>query len=92
MNREYPCIVKADGIYLYDEKGKRYIDSASGPILCNLGHGIDEMADVLYFLTRMAQRYDIDLSDALEKKIEKNKEKYPIDKYKGSNKKYNELD
>jgi len=47
MNREYPCIVKAEGIYLYDEKGKRYIDSASGPILCNLGHGIDEMAEAL---------------------------------------------
>ncbi len=47
MNRQYPCIVKGEGIYLYDDQGKRYIDSASGPILCNLGHGLDEMADVL---------------------------------------------
>lgn len=51
----------------------------------------DEMADVLYFLIRLAQRYDIDLSEALERKMEKNKEKYPIDKAKGSNKKYTEF-
>jgi NTP pyrophosphatase (non-canonical NTP hydrolase) len=51
----------------------------------------DEMADVLYFLVRMAQRYDIDLSEALDRKIEKNNTKYPVDKARGSNKKYNEL-
>jgi NTP pyrophosphatase (non-canonical NTP hydrolase) len=51
----------------------------------------DEMADVFYFLLRLAQRYDIDLSEALENKIEKNKQKYPIEKFKGSHKKYNEI-
>jgi len=47
MNREYPAIVKADGIYLYDDKGNEIIDGAGGVILSNLGHGLDEMADVL---------------------------------------------
>ncbi len=47
MNREYPSIVRAQGIYLFDDQGKRYIDAAGGPILCNLGHGLDEMADVI---------------------------------------------
>ena len=47
MDREYPTIVKAEGIYLYDEQGKRYIDSSGGPIMCNLGHGLEEMAEVL---------------------------------------------
>ena len=51
----------------------------------------EEMADVLYFLIRMAQRYDIDLSEALERKMEKNNKKYPVNKFKGSNKKYNEI-
>jgi len=51
----------------------------------------EEMADIMYYLIRISQLYDIDLSDALEKKISKNEEKYPIDKFKGSNKKYNEL-
>ncbi|MCX6741728.1 MAG: nucleotide pyrophosphohydrolase [Candidatus Pacearchaeota archaeon] len=54
-------------------------------------HIEEEMADILYFLLRLAQRYNIDLSEALEKKIEKNNKKYPIEKAKGSNKKYNEL-
>ncbi len=54
-------------------------------------HIEDEMADVLYFLLRMAQRYNIDLSEALDRKMEKNEKNYPIDKSKGSNKKYNEL-
>ena len=48
------------------------------------------MADILFLLTRMAQIYDIDLSEALDKKIEKNDKKYPVDKVKGLSKKYNE--
>lgn len=52
----------------------------------------DEMADVLYFLFRLAQKYDIDLAEAFDRKMEKNKKKYPVEKAKGSNKKYNELE
>jgi NTP pyrophosphatase (non-canonical NTP hydrolase) len=52
----------------------------------------DEMADILYFLVRIAQLYDLDLSDALDKKMKKNEEKYPIEKARGSNKKYNEFE
>mgnify|MGYP003988897147 CR=1 len=52
----------------------------------------EEMADVLYFLIRMAQKYDIDLTTELINKIKKNNEKYPVDKSKGSNKKYTEFE
>jgi len=52
----------------------------------------DEMADILYFLVRIAQKYDLDLSEALDRKMEKNDKKYPVDKAKGSNKKYNEFE
>lgn len=51
----------------------------------------DEMADVLYFLVRLAQKYDVDLSEAFDRKMEKSAKKYPIDKAKGSSKKYNEF-
>jgi NTP pyrophosphatase (non-canonical NTP hydrolase) len=50
----------------------------------------DEMADILYFLVRIAQKYDLDLSESLDRKMEKNNNKYPVDKAKGSHKKYNE--
>ena len=52
----------------------------------------EEMADTLYFLLRMAQKYDVDLSKALKEKMKKNEEKYPVDKAKGSNKKYDEIE
>lgn len=51
----------------------------------------DEMADILYFLLRLAQRYDIDLAYELKKKLDKNEKKYPVEKARGSNKKYTEL-
>ena len=50
----------------------------------------EEMADVLFFLIRLAQRYNVDLTTELNKKIQKNEQKYPIEKAKGSNKKYSE--
>ena len=50
----------------------------------------DELADILYFLVRIAQRYDLDLSEALDRKMEKNNNKYPVEKARGSHKKYNE--
>ncbi|WP_432463505.1 aspartate aminotransferase family protein [Agarivorans sp. QJM3NY_33] len=33
-----PLIDRADGIYLWDNNGKRYIDGCSGAITCNMGH------------------------------------------------------
>jgi len=51
----------------------------------------DEMADVLYFLFRLAQMYDVDLSEAFKRKMAKNEKNYPIEKSKGSNKKYTEI-
>ena len=51
----------------------------------------DEMADVLFFLLRLAQRYDIDLVTELNRKMEKNEKKYPVEKSRGLNKKYTEL-
>ena len=51
----------------------------------------EEMADIFYFLIRFAERYDIDLTTELNKKLRKNEQKYPIEKSKGSNKKYTEF-
>lgn len=40
----------------------------------------EEMSDVLYFIVRLAQKYDIDLASEFEAKMKKNAEKYPIKK------------
>lgn len=33
-----PTVERGDGIYLWDTRGKRYIDASSGPIAANIGH------------------------------------------------------
>jgi len=50
-----------------------------------------ELADVLYFVLRFAQKCEIDLTSALIEKLKINEERYPIEKSKGSDKKYTEL-
>lgn len=52
----------------------------------------DELADVLYWVLYMSDEFGIDILSALNKKMDKNEAKYPVDKAKGSNKKYTELD
>lgn len=51
----------------------------------------DELADVYYWLLLLADYFDIDLESALSEKMKKNEYKYPIDKSKGSSKKYSEF-
>ena len=54
-------------------------------------HVCEEMADVFSYLINMADRLDVDLIDITDKKIDKNALKYPVDKAKGNNTKYNKL-
>jgi len=49
-----------------------------------------EIADVLFFVLRFADLYDVDLETALRQKLEANRERYPVEEFKGSNKKYDE--
>jgi dCTP diphosphatase len=49
-----------------------------------------ELADVLLYLVRLADRLDIDLLDAAEKKIALNAQKYPADRARGNARKYTE--
>jgi dCTP diphosphatase len=51
----------------------------------------EELADVLGWILLLANDQQIDLADAFAKKIELNKRKYPVEKAKGSAKKYDEL-
>ena len=51
----------------------------------------EELADVLNYAFQMADRYDLDIKEIMLEKIRKNAEKYPVEKAKGSAKKYNEI-
>ncbi len=51
----------------------------------------DELADVFYWTLMLADKYGIDLMAALERKMDENEAKYPVDKAKGTAAKYTEL-
>ncbi len=48
------------------------------------------LTDTLIYLIRLADKLDINLITAAQRKIEVNERKYPVDKAKGSAKKYTE--
>lgn len=51
----------------------------------------EELADVLYWVLLMSHDLNIDILDALDKKMTKNEKKYTIKKAKGKHTKYNKL-
>ena len=51
----------------------------------------EELADVLNYAFQMADKYNLDIKEIMLEKIRKNAAKYPVEKAKGSAKKYNEL-
>ena len=51
----------------------------------------DEMADVAIYLFELADLLEMDLGQEMLRKLKKNVVKYPVEKAKGTNKKYNEL-
>lgn len=52
----------------------------------------DEIADVMMYCIMLADKIDIDLEQEILRKLEQNKQKYPVEKCKGSSKKYDEFD
>ncbi len=51
----------------------------------------EELADVLNYAFQMADKYNLDIKEIMLEKIRRNAAKYPVEKAKGSAKKYNEL-
>jgi len=45
QNWRYPRIERGEGIYLYGDDGKRYLDACSGSAVANIGHGNKEIAE-----------------------------------------------
>ena len=51
----------------------------------------EELADVFAFAFLLAQKHGLDVKEIVLEKIKANGEKYPVDKAKGTAKKYNQL-
>lgn len=51
----------------------------------------EELADILSFCFYLAHKHNLDINEIISDKIEKNNNKYPVEKAKGTAKKYTEL-
>jgi len=67
-------------LFLWKEAGEAKVDRVK-----------EELADVFSFAFLMAEKYGFDVKEIVLDKIRKNAEKYPVDKSKGTAKKYDEL-
>lgn len=57
----------------------------------DLQHVKEELADVIVYCQNMLDKLDLDVDQIVNMKMEQNELKYPVEKAKGSSKKYNEL-
>jgi NTP pyrophosphatase (non-canonical NTP hydrolase) len=57
----------------------------------NKEHVLEELADVMIYCIHMADSLGVDLETIMNSKMDKNEKKYPVEKAKGSSKKYTEL-
>ncbi|MCH8866673.1 MAG: aspartate aminotransferase family protein [Proteobacteria bacterium] len=44
---DYPVCVRGEGVYLYDDAGKQYLDGSGGAAVCCLGHGHPAVIDAI---------------------------------------------
>lgn len=51
----------------------------------------DELADVMTYCIDLSEKLGVDLEEIILNKLEKNRQKYPVDKSRGNNTKYNKL-
>ena len=51
----------------------------------------EELADIFSFAFLLAEKYEFDVKDIVLEKIKTNEKKYPVDKAKGTSKKYDEF-
>lgn len=54
-------------------------------------HMAEELADIVIYCTFLANALDIDLAETMSNKLDANARKYPVEKARGSAKKYTEL-
>ena len=69
-----PMMVRAEGIYMWDEEGREYIDASSGPMVSAIGHGnetvikamVDQARQLDYAYSRVARnRPNLELAERL---------------------------
>jgi len=47
LQKVYPVADRAEGVYIWDTTGKRYIDGSGGACVVSIGHGVPEILDAM---------------------------------------------
>ena len=48
LDKKYKSVERAEGSWVYDTDGKKYLDCAAGIAVTNIGQGIKEVIDAMY--------------------------------------------
>lgn len=83
------CVEAAELLEPFQWLGTGNRDELTAKQLENIRH---EMADVLIYLLRLADKFDVDLTKAAREKLGLNALKYPVAQVKGDARKYDEYD
>jgi len=82
------CLEASELLELFQWKNGNEVDNL---IEDNKDRIAEELADVFYWVLLMSHEVHIDIVEAFNKKMLKNEKKYPVEKAKGSSKKYDKL-
>ena len=67
------------------------LDELQNMLFAENKHAVsEELADILLYLVRLADKLDVDLRQAALDKLEKNAVKYPVEQVRGSARKYSD--
>ena len=69
-----------------DQEAAEYLKTTEGRIKLS-----EEVADVAIYLLRLCQQQNLNFVDILDKKMELNRSKYPVEKSRGNSTKYSEF-
>ncbi|HEX7464591.1 MAG TPA: aminotransferase class III-fold pyridoxal phosphate-dependent enzyme, partial [Actinomycetota bacterium] len=47
LSRKLPSAVRAEGVWIEDADGRRYLDAAGGAIVVNVGHGAQSLIEAM---------------------------------------------
>jgi adenosylmethionine-8-amino-7-oxononanoate aminotransferase len=45
--KSYPTAVRGEGVYIYDQNGKAYLDGSGGAVVVSIGHGVKEIREAM---------------------------------------------
>src|SRR5262249_17220640 len=48
FSRDFPVAVRSEGVYIYDEDGKQYLDGSGGAVAVNIGHSNPAVTEAIY--------------------------------------------